>query len=89
MSLWKVGGVLHSPKGILFTLIQTHTAYSEGSVLLGFLIHRDLPEPRIHIESRIVSSPSVTLYCLTNVRQWVGVLDSQRVKLPEVTTEAE
>ena len=31
----------------------------------------------------------VTLQCLTDVRQWMGVLNSQRVKLSEVNTEAE
>ena len=57
--------------------------------LLTYLIHRDLPESRIHVEHRKVGSPSETLQCLTDVRQWVRVLNSQRVKLSEVNTEVE
>ena len=42
------------PKRHTFTLIQTHTAQCEGSILLRFLIHRNLPKPRIEIKSGIM-----------------------------------
>ena len=56
--------VLHEPlesrRGIAqperhtFTLIQTHIAQYEGSILLRFLMHRNLPKPRIEIKSGIM-----------------------------------
>ena len=42
------------PEGHTFTLIQTHTAQCEGSILLRFLIHRNLPKLRIEIKSGIM-----------------------------------
>ena len=41
------------PERHTFTLIQTHTAQCEGSILLRFLIHRNLPKPRIEIKSGV------------------------------------
>ena len=38
---------------------------------------------------KYVGSPSETLQCLTDVRQWEGFLDGQRVKLSEVNTKVE
>ena len=46
------------PERHTFTLIQTHTAQCEGSILLGFLIHGNLPKPRIEIESGIMGCSS-------------------------------
>ena len=42
------------PERHTFTLIQTHTAQCEGSILLRFLIHRNLPKSRIEIKSGIM-----------------------------------
>ena len=42
------------PERHTFTLIQTHTAQCEGSILLRFLIHRNLPKPRIEIKSGVM-----------------------------------
>ena len=42
------------PERHTFTLIQTHTAQCEGSILLRFLVHRNLPKPRIEIKSGIM-----------------------------------
>ena len=39
------------PKRHTFTLIQTHATQGKGSILLGFLIHGNLPKPRIEIKS--------------------------------------
>ena len=60
--------VLHEPlesrRGITqperhtFTLIQTHTAQCEGSILCRFLIHRNLPKSRIEIKSGIMDCSS-------------------------------
>ena len=60
--------VLHEPlesrRGITqperhtFTLIQTHTAQCEGSILLRFLTHSNLPKPRIEIKSGIMGCSS-------------------------------
>ena len=38
------------PKRHTFALIQTHAAQSKGSILLRFLIHGNLPKPRIEIK---------------------------------------
>ena len=46
------------PERHTFTLIQTHTAQCEGSILLRFLVHRNLPKPRIEIESGIMGCSS-------------------------------
>ena len=46
------------PERHTFALIQTHAAQCEGSILLCFLVHRNLPEPRIEIKSRIMGSSS-------------------------------
>ena len=46
------------PERHTFALIQTHTAQCEGSILLRFLIHRNLPKPRIEIESGIMGCSS-------------------------------
>ena len=46
------------PKRHTFALIQTHAAQIKGSILLGFFVHRNLPEPRVEIKSRIMSSSS-------------------------------
>ena len=42
------------PERHTFTLIQTHTAQCEGSMLLRFLIYRNLLKPRIEIKSGIM-----------------------------------
>ena len=46
------------PERHTFTLIQTHAAQCKGSILLGFFIHGNLPEPRIDIKSQIMGSSS-------------------------------
>ena len=46
------------PERHTFTLIQTHTAQCEGSILLRFLVHRNLPKPRIEIKSGIMGFSS-------------------------------
>ena len=35
------------PKGHTFALIQTHAAQGKGSILLGFFIHGNLPDPEL------------------------------------------
>ena len=55
----------------------------------GTVHHGDLPEPRIHIKSQVLGGPRKAFQCLTNARQWMRVLDNQRVKLSEVNIEAE
>ena len=39
------------PERHTFTLIQTHAAQCNGSILLEFFIHGNLPKPRIEIKS--------------------------------------
>ena len=39
------------PERHTFALIQTHATQCKGSILLGFFIHGNLPEPRIEIKS--------------------------------------
>ena len=46
------------PKRHTFALIQTHAAQCKSSILLGFFIHGNLPNPRIEIKSRIMGSSS-------------------------------
>ena len=86
MSLWKVGGALHSPKGILShsyrpILPRVKAVYCLDSSSIGTCQNPEFMSN--------VGTPSETLQCLTDVRQWVGVLDSQRVKLSEVNTKVE
>ena len=49
---------IKQPERHSFTLIQTHTVQCEGSILLRFLVHGNLPRPRIEIESGIMGSSS-------------------------------
>ena len=91
--------VLHEPlesrRGITqperhtFTLIQTHTAQSKGSILLRFHVHRNLPKPRIEIKSGVMDCSSQTLQSLTNARQRVRVLYGQSIEPSEVNAEME
>ena len=46
------------PERYTFALIQTHAAQCKGTILLGFFIHGNLPEPRIEIKSQIMGSSS-------------------------------
>ena len=77
------------PKRHTFTLIQTHTAQGEGSILFGFLGHRDLPESRVHVKRQKVGSPGEALQCLADAGQWMRVFHGQRVELSEINAEAE
>ena len=76
MSLWKVGGALHSPNGHALTLIEAHTSQHEGGILLGFQRHGDLPKPRVHIERGVVGSSRKAFQRLTDVGEGVGILYS-------------
>ena len=88
MSLWKVGGALHSPNGML-SLVEAHTSQSEGGILLGFLRHGYLPEPRVHIERRVEASSCKAFQRLADAGERVGILYRQRIEPPEVNTKAE
>ena len=89
VQLWKVGRVLHSPKGILShsyrpILPRVKAVYCLDSSSIG-----TCQNPEFMLNVKKWAAPVRLSSVSKDVRQWVGVLDSQRVKISEVKTEAQ